>query len=65
MNDKQTLIIRVSENLSTKDQRDHVTDYLSRSKPGIRHTYMQNGSLRGDVKIRREKRRIFVERPRQ
>ena len=56
------IIIQVSENLSTKDQRDHARDYLSRSKPGVRHHFMQGGSLREDVSIRREKRRLFIER---
>jgi hypothetical protein len=58
------IIIRVSDQLATTDQRAFARNLISRSTPGVRHVFMQGGSLRENVSVRREKRRLFIEVPR-
>jgi len=49
-----------SEKLGTDQHRAHVKNFLNRTMPGIRHTFMRNGSLRDGVTIYRQPRKLKV-----
>ena len=58
-----SLNMRVSEDLPTDNIREFVKNFLSRTLPGIRHEFMQNGSLRSKVRIKKDKTSLKISVP--
>jgi hypothetical protein len=50
--------IKVSENLSRRDQRDFFKDFLHRTTPGIRFIFMHDHALRKGVEFKRSPRKL-------
>jgi len=64
MSTRHEMDITCSEDLTSKDQREFVKQVINRSVPGIKHTFMDGGSLRQGVNIHRYRTKIKVTAPR-